>query len=67
MTTFVRAQPQQGALYHRLQTVIAANHSGLGPQNVASAMYGPMTGRAFQKPLSGSTTTAATVQDHPYR
>jgi hypothetical protein len=67
VTQFVPATPTQGALYHRLTTVIAASHSGLGPQNVSSASYAPMTGRAFQKPLSGSTTAVPTVPGHLYR
>lgn len=66
-TLLVRDQPQQGQLYQRLQALMAMNYSGLGPQNVASSMYAPMIGQSFQKPLSGSTTTPATVPGHPYR
>jgi hypothetical protein len=66
-TMLVRDQPQQGQLYQRLNALIALTHSGLGPQNVASSMYAPMVGQAFQKPLSGSTTGAATVPGHIYR
>jgi hypothetical protein len=66
-TLLVRDQPQQGQLYQRLNALVAANYAGLGPQNVASASYAPMTGRAFQKPLSGSTTGTTTVPGHLYR
>jgi len=59
--------PVQGAMYHRLTSMIAANYSGLGPNNVATAQYAPMVGRSFQKPLSGSSTTLPMVQRHPYR
>jgi hypothetical protein len=64
---YVRDMPVQGALYQRLNTLVTANYAGLGPQNVASAAYKPMTGKAFQKPLSGATTNTTTVAGHPYR
>lgn len=67
MSTFVRDMPVQGALYQRLNTLITANYAGLGPQNVASSTFAPMTGKAFQKPLSGATATTTTVAGHPYR
>lgn len=67
MPRFIPSQPVQGAMYHRLTALIAANYAGMGPQNVASAQYAPMVGRSFQKPLSGSTTTPSTVGAHPYR
>jgi hypothetical protein len=67
MPKWINTQPTQGAMYHRLTALIAANYSGLGPQNVGSAVYSPMVGRAFQKPLSGSTTAPTTVTGHPYR
>jgi hypothetical protein len=56
MPQYVQGQPQSGALYQRLQMLIAANYSGLGPNNVGSNPYSGMTGQAFQKPLSRSST-----------
>lgn len=67
MSTYVRDMPVQGALYQRLNTLITANYSGLGPQNVETATYAPMTGKAFQKPASGATSRTSTVAGHPYR
>jgi len=64
---YVPDQPQQGLMYHRLNTIIAAHYSGLGPQNVAQRPYNLMVGTAFQKPLSGSSTTVPTVESHRYR
>jgi hypothetical protein len=65
--TFVPDQPVQGALYQRLQTIVAGKYAGLGPQNVSSLSYRPMIGRTFQKPVSGSTTAPTTVPGHKYR
>ena len=64
---YVRDVPIQGALYHRLATMVASNYSGLGPNNVAQHVYAPMIGTAFQKPLSGSTTGITTVGVLPHR
>lgn len=61
MSRYVQSTPTQGALYHRLTTLIAANYSGLGPQNVETSTYAPMTGKSFQKPLSGATSNISTV------
>lgn len=66
MAQLVQSTPTQGALYHRLTTLIAANYSGLGPQNVETSSYAPMVGRSFQKPLSGSAAPP-TVPSHLYR
>jgi hypothetical protein len=60
--TFVPTSPQSGAMYYRLQSLIAANHQGLGPNNVGGNPYTPMVGAAFQVPASGSTTRTTT---HP--
>jgi hypothetical protein len=60
---YVREQPQAGALYQRLQTLIASNYSGLGPNNVLSNPYQGMTGLAFQKPLSGGTIQRQPIYD----
>lgn len=54
------SQPLQGALYQRLQYLIAANYSGLGPQNVGQHIYTPMIGRTFQKPISGAGAAVTT-------
>ena len=59
--TFVPDQPVQGKLFHRLQVAIAANYSGLGPNNVAQNPYRGMTGQAFQKPIRGATAQAPIV------
>lgn len=59
--TYVPGAPIQGAMYHRLTGLIAANYSGMGPQNVASSPYNKMVGLPFQKPLSGSSATISTV------
>lgn len=68
MNHYVPGTPTQGALYHGLTLRIAANHGGLGPNNIATNPYQQMTGRAFQKPLSGSTVQTTTVDGgHPYR
>jgi hypothetical protein len=64
---YVPGTPVQGALYHRLNALIAANHSGLGPNNVNTASYAPMVGQAFQKPLSASTVQASTVPGYAHR
>ena len=64
---YVTGTPIQGAMYHQLVGQVAANHTGLGPQNVASRPYNLMIGHSFQKPLSGSTTSTSTVEGHPYR
>ena len=66
-TRYVAGQPIQGALYHRLNALIATNYAGMGPQNVSQMSYGRMTGQAFQKPTSGSTTQLTTVASHPFR
>lgn len=67
MAQLVPGTPTQGALYHRLTTLIAANYSGLGPQNVQTATYAPMVGRSFQKPLSGSVSMPTTVPSNKFR
>jgi len=59
--TYVPTSPLQGAEYYRLQSLIASNYSGLGPNNVAQNPYRIMTGMAFQKPVSGSTAQAPVV------
>jgi hypothetical protein len=64
---YVPNPPTQGALYHRLTTLIASNYSGLGPQNVANTPYNKMTGLAFQKPLSGATPQSTTVVGNIHR
>lgn len=67
MNHYVPSTPMQGAMYHALTAKIAANHSGLGPQNVNTATFMPMTGKAFQKPTSGATTAITTLPGHAYR
>lgn len=63
---YVSGQPTQGALYQKLQMIIAHGYSGLGPMNVGSNPYTPMIGRTFQKPLSSSAQPAL-VQVQKYR
>jgi hypothetical protein len=63
MPQYVPSQPQSGALYQRLNALIAMNYSGLGPNNVGSNPYRPLTGLAFQKPISGSRTVAPPIYD----
>lgn len=67
MAQLVPSQPVQGVLYHHLQTLIATNYSGLGPQNVSSSKYAPMVGQSFQKPLSGATHSLTPVVGNAYR
>jgi len=64
---YVPGTPTQGALYHLLNTRIAMNHSGLGPNNVGAMRFSPMIGKNFQKPLSGSTTAVPVITTHAYR
>jgi hypothetical protein len=64
---YITGTPVQGAIYHQITAQIAAQHSGLGPQNVAQPAYGRMVGKTFQKPLSGSTTRAPIVEMSSYR
>lgn len=64
---YVSGTPVQGVLFHRLTSQIAASYSGLGPNNIATRPYDLMVGKTFQKPLSGSTTAPATVENHSYR
>ncbi len=64
---YVPGTPVQGALYHRLNTLIAANHAGLGPNNIDTSSYAPMVGQAFQKPLSASTVQVSTVPGNLHR
>jgi hypothetical protein len=63
MPTYVPTQPQSGALYQRLNALIAMNYSGLGANNVGSNPYRPMVGLAFQKPLSRSSVQAPPIYD----
>jgi len=56
--TYVPTQPVQGIMYQHLQALIASNYSGLGPNNVSQNPYRGMTGQAFQKPISGTTSQA---------
>jgi hypothetical protein len=63
MPQYVPSQPQSGALYQRLQALIAMNYSGLGANNVGSNPYRPMVGQAFQKPLSGSRVGQPPIYD----
>jgi hypothetical protein len=53
---YIQGVPQSGLMYQHLQTLIAANYAGLGPNNVSRNPYKGLTGVQFQKPLSGSTT-----------
>jgi hypothetical protein len=63
MPQYVPTQPQSGALYQRLNALIAMNHSGLGKGNVGANPYVALTGMAFQKPVSGSRTMAPPIYD----
>jgi hypothetical protein len=63
MPQYVPTQPQSGALYQRLNALIAMNHSGLGANNVGSNPYRPLVGLSFQKPISGSRTVAPPIYD----
>jgi hypothetical protein len=65
---YVADLPTQGAMYHRITALIAANNSGLGPNNVGyQNMYQPMIGQNFQKPISGSTAMVPVVDFHAHR
>jgi len=55
-----------GAMYQRLQTLIAMNYSGLGPNNVSSNPYAGMVGMTFQKPLSNSYTQLQPIYDRSH-
>ena len=60
--------PQQGMMYHMLTARVAANHTGLGPTNIASSPYNHMIGLNFQKPLSGGSANIPVVPgNHIYR
>ena len=67
MAQYVPGTPTQGALYHLLTAQIAANYSGMGPNNVGTRRFTPMIGQSFQKPLSGSTTAVPSPMHPQYR
>jgi hypothetical protein len=64
--TYIPSEPQSGAMYHRLTTLIAANYSGLGPNNVSSNPYRSMVGQPFQKPLSASGAVPPLLHDRTH-